>query len=82
LLPTSDDSWLSISESDLDYLLHSKWGSERTGSKTTSGTGSDNNGGGHKISGRGDFTKLQSAVYGMNSFVDKVSAHSGAEFPW
>lgn len=29
-----------------------------------------------------DCAKLQSAVFGMNAFVDKVSSHSGAEFPW
>lgn len=25
---------------------------------------------------------LQSMVYGMKSFVDKISSHEGAEFPW
>ncbi len=25
---------------------------------------------------------LQSLVFGMRSFVDKVSSHTGAEFPW
>ena len=25
---------------------------------------------------------LQSLVFGMKSFVDKVSTHKGAEFPW
>lgn len=25
---------------------------------------------------------LQSMVYGMKSFVEKISSHQGAEFPW
>ena len=25
---------------------------------------------------------LQSMVYGMKSFIDKISSHEGAEFPW
>ena len=25
---------------------------------------------------------LQSMVYGVKSFVDKISSHEGAEFPW
>ena len=25
---------------------------------------------------------LQSMVFGMKTFVDKVSSHKGAEFPW
>ena len=25
---------------------------------------------------------LQSMVHGMKSFVDKISSHEGAEFPW
>ena len=29
-----------------------------------------------------DYTDLQSAVFGMKSFVANVSAYSGAEFPW
>lgn len=26
--------------------------------------------------------KLEDVVFGMKSFVDKVSSHAGAEFPW
>ena len=32
--------------------------------------------------GGGEDLDLQSMVYGMKSFVEKVSSHKGAEFPW
>ena len=34
-----------------------------------------------KGSGGGELD-LQSMVFGMKTFVDKISSHKGAEFPW
>ena len=73
---------MNISEGDLDNLLRNKWGPEASSSKATSSTSSASSEHYHKTSHGGDVTKLQSAVFGMNSFVDKVSALAGAEFPW
>lgn len=68
----ADDSWMSISEQELDSILQQAAPSP---SKPHQPADSAEN-------PSSDSADLMSMAYGMKSFIDKVSAHSGAEFPW
>ena len=90
LCPISDDSWLQISPEELDVMmkraagyLPSVSGAPSSQPKvqqelgdTAAASKEDGSAGGE------DDLDLQSMVYGMKSFVEKVSSHKGAEFPW
>lgn len=69
-----DDGWMSISEGELDDILRTKMRTDCSQDKSEDSR--------QDRSSKKDYTELQSAVYGMKSFVDKVSSHTGAEFPW
>ena len=81
----SDDSWLQISPQDLEAMMKKAAGylppdigapfsqkSEAAASEFKEEEGRTVN----------EELDLQSMVYGMKSFVDKISSHEGAEFPW
>ena len=63
-----DDSWLQISQEDLDAELSKYTESTRRGRANVMTSGDAN-----------DFDDI---VHGLKSFVSKVSSHEGAEFPW
>lgn len=77
---SSDDSWLNLDPKDLDSILQ-KSAVPLPNSHT--GESSQVPGEGTKVKSTDDKElDLQSLVFGMKSFVDKVSTHKGAEFPW
>ncbi len=71
--PNTDDSWLELSPEQLEDMLHIS-----AGYPPSKGAGPVDEDEG-TVSGELD---LQSLLFGMRSFVDKVSSHKGAEFPW
>jgi hypothetical protein len=68
LPPADDDSWLQISQQELDGLLSKYTETSRKGRAQVMTSGSANN--------------LDDVVYGLKSFVNKVSGPEGVEFPW
>jgi hypothetical protein len=77
-----DDSWLNMSEKDLDSMLQnlttpfsmppSSHQPDEASQNTDSATAPPPEG----------VADLQSMAYGMTAFLEKVSSHTGAEFPW
>jgi len=77
LLPEDDESWLNLSEQDLDSIL-SKYSDPNSRHKgTENGTLS----GGNTVESDGTPLDLDSVTRCLKSFVDKVSSYEGAEFP-
>lgn len=86
-----DDSWLYISPEELEVMMKKAAGylpsdisqapssQPSTQSASKQPTASEIEG---KISAGDEDLDLQSMVYGMKSFVDKISSHEGAELPW
>ena len=75
----TDDSWLNITERDLDHMLlqaappPTSNPSQSLQHPPAESASSSNHGKG---------ADLHSMVYGMKSFVEKESSCEGAEFPW
>ena len=62
-----DDSWLELCPEQLDSLLYEASGQRKPDqSKPDPSSELD----------------IQSMVFGMKTFVDKISSHEGVEFPW
>ena len=82
----SDDSWLQITSEELDVMMRRAAGylpSDGTsGQPTTADGGAKADTGEDSSAGAGGELDLQSMVYGMKSFVEKISSHEGAELPW
>ena len=76
----SDDSWMEISPGELDAMMKQAAGylPQDDGVPSSARQGA-------KVSPPGEGSAeldLQSMVFGMKSFVEKVSSHEGAEMPW
>lgn len=81
----SDDSWLQISPQELEAMMKKAAGylppdigapsSQQNKAAASEFKEEEGSTGSEELD-------LQSMVYGMKSFVDKVSSHEGAEFPW
>lgn len=63
-----------MSEGELDAMMHKRLAKPKPSSSGHVTTGS--------APSEATSADLQSMVFGMKSFVEKVSSHSGAEFPW
>ena len=87
----SDDSWLQISPQELEAMMKKAAGylppdigpppsSSQSSTQQSEGAAASE----FKEEGStgSEELDLQSMVYGMKSFVDKISSHEGAEFPW
>ncbi len=68
-----DDGWMNITEKDLAVMMERKMTCDS--SKSTPEPEAQ----APLVDTSAD---LQSMVFGVNSFIDKVSSHTGAEFPW
>ena len=81
----TDDNWLELKPEDLEEMLqHSAGYLPRSGQDTDKQQSASAGGGqmeGSKVTDS-EQLELESLVFGMRSFVDKVSSHKGAEFPW
>lgn len=73
LLPEDDDSWLNLTEQDLEEMLskYSDLNSRKTGRGTRTNTPNHTE----------PSVDLDSVTRTFKSFVDKVSSYKGAEFP-
>ena len=80
---------MNISESDLETILQQA--APPTGTRPQSNRQADSANPASeadlqdrdKASKDGDSSAdLQDVAYGMRSFIDKISSHSGVEFPW
>ena len=87
----SDDNWLQISPQELEAMMKKAAGylppdigpppsSSQSSTQQSEGAAASE----FKEEGStgSEELDLQSMVYGMKSFVDKISSHEGAEFPW
>ena len=87
----SDDSWLQISPQELEAMMRKAAGylpRDLGVSQPSSSSAAQQSKLGAAAQGSeleeedSEELDLQSMVYGMKSFVDKISSHEGAEFPW
>ena len=87
----SDDSWLQISPQELEAMMRKAAGylpRDLGVSQASSSSAAQQRKLGAAAQGSeleeedSEELDLQSMVYGMKSFVDKISSHEGAEFPW
>jgi hypothetical protein len=69
LPPPDDDGWLEISPTELDAMMRRAAGYEPGGVGREAGEGDRQ-------------AAAEEVVCGVKSFVDTVSSHEGAEFPW
>ena len=85
-----DDNWLNVSEHDLDMMLQTSATPLATPpshlpskSLPEDALQSADSAAPPAPPTEGEpAADLQSIAYGMTAFLDKVSSHSGAEFPW
>lgn len=91
-----DDDWLQISPQELEVMMKKAAGYLPADMEAPSDQSSLRQQKGHSTSAAGsrfeeddvsgapgkEELDLQSMVYGMKSFVDKISSHEGAELPW
>ncbi|KAJ7362048.1 hypothetical protein OS493_013136 [Desmophyllum pertusum] len=70
LLPEDDDSWLNLTDQDLDDIL-SKYSDPNSSENGAESTAQSNE----------TSVNLDSVTRSLKSFVDKVSSYEGAEFP-
>ncbi|XP_070581124.1 protein ecdysoneless homolog [Ptychodera flava] len=74
LPPEDDDKWMYLSPDELDEMLYEATGRRNTPSQPKSAEETD-------LSHEMNFDS-ESITSGMKDFVNKVSSHEGAEFPW
>lgn len=83
------DDWLDMTEEDLESMLKNSATPSHPTKASQGADSADFDPGNRREEeeerveeAEGDAADLQSMAYGMTAFVDKVSSHVGAEFPW
>ncbi len=76
---TENEDWLELTPQLLEEMLtHSAGYPSEQGVESYNEDHTERS----KVTEESGELDLQSLVFGMRSFVDKVSSHTGAEFPW